>query len=265
MSAVAIALVLVAAALHAAWNLLLHDVDDRHASLAVAGLVIGVVSLPAIVVDPPTSVLGLVVLSVLTHTAYVTLLSAAFEHGSLTIAYPLARGTSPLLVTLGGWLVLSEQPTYLAITGAVLLGLGLALVGGAGRQLDQGTAVWFALLTGASIAAYSLIDASAVRETGPWGYVGVTELLVGVIMLVAVRGDTRRLRCSIGPGVLIGIGSLGAYLLVLLAFQRANAGQVSTLRETSVLIGMVASKEATGPLVAIGSVLVVAGAVMAAL
>lgn len=265
MSLSAIALVLAAALFHALWNLAVHRTEDRVATVAVNGLVAGVALLPVALLDPPWAVWPLLLLSALAETAYALSLTAAYERGQLAIAYPLGRGTSPLLITLGGWLVLAETPAPPALVGAAALGLGMALVATAGRTRGQGAAVGFALLTGLCIACYSLIDARAVREVSPAGYLGVVFLIQGVLLTACLRRERLpRLRASWRPGVLVAIGSTAAYLLVLLAFQRADAGRVSTLRESSVLIGILLAGERPGPRVWLGATLIVAGAVLAA-
>ena len=84
-------------------------------------------------------------------------------------------------------------------------------------------------------------------------------------MLVAwLRGNRARLRRALGPGTRIAVGTVAAYLLVLLAFQRAPAGRVATLREASVLVGLLLARERPGRLVWLGAGLVVIGAVLAA-
>jgi drug/metabolite transporter (DMT)-like permease len=263
MSALAIALVLAAALFHAGWNLTLHRTEDRVATVAVNGVVAGLALLPAILLAPPWRVWPLIGLSALAETAYALSLSAAYQRGTLAIAYPLGRGTSPLLVTLGGWLLLSELPGPLAVVGAAALALGMALLALAGHRAGQGAAVGFALLTGAAIASYSVVDARAVREVSPVGYIGAVFLVQGVLLTALVRGDRRRLRRALPSGVQVAAGSTAAYLLVLLAFQRADAGRVSTLREVSVLIGILLAGEKPSPRVWLGSVLVVIGAVLA--
>jgi drug/metabolite transporter (DMT)-like permease len=181
MSAPAIALVLAAALFHAGWNLTLHRAGDRVATVTVNGLVAGVALLPAALLSPPWRVWPLIALSALAETAYALCLSAAYRRGALSIAYPLGRGTSPLLVTLGGWLLLTERPGVLALLGAASLAGGMALLALAGHR-----------------------------------------------------------------------------------FQRADAGRVSTLREVSVLIGILLAGKRLGPRVWLGAVLVVCGALLAA-
>ena len=261
---VAIALVLVAAVVHASWNRVLHAEEDRVAAMAVAGLVVGVMLLPAMLLSPPWRALPLVLASAVAHVAYALGLSAAYRRGALSVAYPLGRGVAPLLVTIGGWLLLSEQPDASALIGAVALATGLALIAVAGGRAGQGAAVGFALLTGLTIAAYSVVDAAAVREVSPAGYLGAVLGIQGVLLTLLVRGNPVRMRRGLRSGVLIAIGAVGAYLLVLFAFQQAPAGRVSTLREASVLVGLMLSGERPSPLIWAGALLVLTGALLAA-
>lgn len=130
---------------------------------------------------------------------------------------------------------------------------------------DSGAAIAFALITGLAIATYSLIDAYAVRRAQPIGYLGPVLGLEGLVLFAMTRFDGRRLRRAAGTGARIAVGSVGAYLLVLLAFRRTGAGPVATVREVSVLLGVWLSGERPGRLAWLGGALVVAGAVLAAL
>jgi drug/metabolite transporter (DMT)-like permease len=261
---VAVALVLIAAVVHASWNRVLHAEDDRVAAMSVAGLVVGVILLPAVILSPPWRALPFVVASAVTHVAYAHGLSAAYRRGALSVAYPLGRGVAPLLITLGGWLLLSERPDVRALFGAISLAAGLALIAVAGGRAGQRAAVGFALLTGVTIATYSPVDAGAVREVSPVGYLGAVLGIQGVLLTLLMRGNRSRLRRGLRSGVLIAVGSVGAYLLVLYAFRLAPAGRVSTLREASVLIGLMLSGERPSRMVWTGAILVLAGALLAA-
>lgn len=263
-SPAALALVLLAAAFHAAWNLLLHDTSDRIAAMTVAGLAAGVALLPFTLATPPWRAWPLILLSACAEAAYGLCLAAAYRRGALSLVYPLGRGVAPLLVTLGGWLVLSQPPAPLALAGALLLGSGLAIVATAGRRTGQLPAVGFALLTGCAIASYSLVDARAVRQANPLAYLGPVLLLQGLILLAIMRGSRARLRQSLRSGLMIAAGSSAAYILVLFAFQLAPAGRVSTLREVSVLIGMFLARDKPGWRLWVGAVLVVAGMLLSA-
>jgi drug/metabolite transporter (DMT)-like permease len=261
---VAIGLVLVAAVVHASWNRVLHAELDRVAAMAVAGVVVGLMLLPAVLISPPWKALPLVIASAVAHVAYALSLSAAYRRGALSVAYPLGRGVAPLLITMGGWLLLSQRPDATAVAGAISLLVGLALIGVAGGRAGQSAAVGFALLTGLTIAAYSVVDAAAVREVSPVGYLGAVLGIQGVLLTLLVRGNRVRLRRGFRAGVLIAIGAVGAYLLVLFAFQQAPAGRVSTLREASVLVGLMLSGERPSPAIWAGAILVLTGALLAA-
>jgi drug/metabolite transporter (DMT)-like permease len=263
-SPLALVLVLGAAIFHAAWNLTLHGTSDRVAALAVAGLVSGLILLPFTLANPPWQVLPLIILSGLAECAYALALATAYRRGALALTYPIGRGTAPLLVTLGGWLFLSQLPSVSGIVGAALLALGLTLVATAGRKAGQLAAVGFALLVGLSIATYSVIDARAVSQVSPIGYLGPVLGLMGLLLVLVVRADGARLRAAFKPGAQIAVGSTAAYLLVLFAFQQAGAGQVATLREISVLIGMLVAHDATGWRVWVGAGLVVLGVIVTA-
>jgi drug/metabolite transporter (DMT)-like permease len=116
--------------------------------------------------------------------------------------------------------------------------------------------------TGTAIAGYSVIDALAVRQASAPGYLGATLLVQGVLLSVACGRDAvPRLRVVLRPGALVGV--VAAYLLVLLAFQRADAGRVATLREISVLIAVAWSGARRDPLTWTGALLVVTGALAA--
>lgn len=255
---------LAAAAFHAGWNRLLHDVEDRLAAMAVAGLVAAVLLSPALVVAPPRGAGWLIPLSAAAEVAYALALTAAYRRGALSLAYPLARGTAPLLVTAGAWIALGQGVRPLALAGTTILAVGLALVAVSARAARRGGAVAFAVLTGCCIAAYSVVDARAVHSVSAPGYLGAVLGLQGLALLAVTRPGAVRLRAAARPGVLIGVGTVGAYLLVLLAFQRADAGPVATLRELSVLLGLLLARDRPRRATWAGAALVVAGAGLAA-
>jgi drug/metabolite transporter (DMT)-like permease len=264
MDPVALVLVLAAAGVHAGWNRLLHDSADRIVTLAIAALLSALLLLPAIVLQPPTAVVPLVIVSAGIETVYALCLAAAYRQGDLSLAYPIGRGVSPLLVTLGAWIVLGQGLRPATVAGAGALGLGLTCIAWRGAATDRRAAILFAVLTGACIAGYSLVDSQAVHQTPPAGYLGLVLGLQGLLLTVGIRPGPERWRPSLRPAVLIAVGSVAAYLLVLLAFQRAAPGRVSTLRESSVLIGLMLARERSNKTVWFGAGLVVLGAVLVA-
>jgi drug/metabolite transporter (DMT)-like permease len=264
-SGTALALVLAAALVHAAWNRLLHGAADRLAAAAIGAVAGSVLLAPAIVVFPPWPVWPLVIASGTAEALYFTFLSAAYQRGELSFTYPVARGMAPFLVTLGGAVLLGQPLTAARAAGSLALGTGLALISHAGLRRGRGPAIAFAVLTGLSIAAYSVIDARSVRSVSPVGYLGAVTVIEAVILLALARPNWRRLRSSARDGAGVGAGSLAAYLLVLLAYQRAPASPVATLRELSILFGILIARDRTGKLVWAGAALCVLGAVLVVL
>lgn len=256
----AVLLVLVSTVVHAGWNARLHRLADPEVVIATSYLCVGVALLPALAHDAPTEVWGWVLASALAQAVYMGCLGSAYRDGSLSVAYPIARGTAPLLVGLGGWWLLDESPSVATAVGLLVLTAGLLLLAGLGARLREGRAVGMAVLTGFGTVAYSLIDARAVDLTGSLGYLSVVMLLSSMLVLVVRRPEPARLRSSLGPGVLIGVGQGTAYALVLLAFQQAQAGQVAGLRQVSVVLGVLLAREALGPRALLGAVAVAAGA-----
>lgn len=288
MSATALALVLAAAVAHALWNRLVHGIEDRVAVLSVAGFAGAAVLSPALVLRPPVgagpvaggqpggwpaAVWGLAVLSGVAEAVYCGLLAAAYRRGSLAVTYPVGRGTAPLLVTAGAWLLLGQAPGLAAVAGAVALAAGLVLVAGVARGLGEHASLGWALGVGVAIATYSVMDAAAVRRLadaagaapplGAAGYLSVTLFLQGLFLALALRSWSR-LRAALRTGALVGVGVVLAYLLVLLAFQRADAGRVATLREASVLLAVALTPGPRPRTVWLGAGLVALGAVLVA-
>src|SRR3954452_3187181 len=182
MSPIALALTATAALAHALWNRRLHVAGDRRATIAVAYLAVGIALLPAAVLDGPWPVWPLVLLSAGVEAAYSLFLAAAYYRGALTIAYPLGRGTAPLLVTLGGWLILEAQPDPAVLVGTMAVAIGIALVATTGWRAGLRAAVGFAVLTGLSVATYTLIDSQAVQTVSAPGYFSIVSLLAGLLL-----------------------------------------------------------------------------------
>jgi drug/metabolite transporter (DMT)-like permease len=261
-SGVALALVLAAAVLHATWNRMLHGATDRLAAAAVGAAVGAVLLLPATIADPPVHAWPSALASGAAEAAYFAFLAAAYRRGELSFTYPVARGIAPFLITLGGAAVLGQSLTAARVAGSLALAAGLAIISQAGLARGRGIALAFAALTGISIAVYSVIDAGAVRSAGAVGYLGAVTVVQAVILLGTVRLDRERLRAASRAGAGIGVGSVAAYLLVLLAYQRAPASPVATLRELSILLGILIAGDRPGRRVWAGGTLCVLGAAL---
>ena len=264
MSGIPIALVLASAFLHAAWNARSNDGGDRAVELAIA-YANGVVLLsPWLIADPPTEALGFMVLSGVAHGGYLLFLARAYAHGGLATTYPLARGTAPLMVALVGIRFLDQTPSVPTFVGAIAVAVGLAVIGGVAWGRGERHAMAMALATGAFIAAYTLLDARAVEETGELGYFAGASVVAVAVVFAATRVTPARIRAGLRTGTLIGLFATTAYALVLLAYTRADAANVATLRGTSILFGLLLVRRTVTPRLTSGALAVVGGAVLVA-
>ncbi|MFE1927856.1 EamA family transporter [Streptomyces asoensis] len=254
------AAVLLAALTHAGWNAIAHRITDKLVGftlIAGGGMVIGLALVPFAPL-PAARAWPYLLASVLVHTAYYALLMRSFRLGDFGQAYPLARGSAPLLVTVLAAVFAHEVPDGWAAAGVALscAGLtGVALWGLRGRRPDW-QAIGAALATGATIAAYTVVDGIGVRASGSsLGYIAWLMAVQGVVLPVYAvhrwRGRTAAvLRPFAALGLLGAALSVLAYGLVLWAQTRAELAPVAALRESSVLvaaaIGAVFFKERFG-------------------
>ncbi len=209
--------------------------------------------------------IGLMAGSGALHALYFALLQRGYATGDLSLVYPLARGTGPLLSTTAAIVVLGERPSLLAVAGAAIVVTAVfSLVARPG--LGGGTL--FAVLTGVAIAGYTLWDKQAVDGEGLnplvyyWG-TNTFNLLLLSLWVARRRGGVRpawdrsRWR-AVGVGVLSPL----AYVLILYALARAPVSYVAPARETSILIGtllgttVLAEGDRTRRLLAAGGILV---------
>ena len=242
MTGLVAALVLSAALLHAIWNAILRGGADRLWSIVVMCATSAVVALPFVLVLSPPSRASwpFIGLSAALQVGYCLFLVRAYRDGGLAQVYPIARGTSPLLVTFGAAVVAGETLTATALVGVAAI--CMAIVALAFEKARPGVATTLvALATGAFIAAYTLTDGVGARLSGhARAYAAWLFLVQGAAMplvFVAVRGRstvsaTRRETAKAIAGGVFGTFSYG---IVIWALTLAPMGQVSALRETSVL------------------------------
>jgi drug/metabolite transporter (DMT)-like permease len=236
--------VLGAALLHAGWNALLKRGDEPLPAtvLVVAGTAgCAAVLLPFLAAPAPAS-WPFIAASTALHVVYYLVLISTYRAGDVSHAYPLMRGSAPLLVALAGGPLTGERLgggqwiAMLLICGGVL-----ALWRGARGARDGGRATAFALLAACMIAAYTLVDGLGVRRSGaPAAYTLWSFLLAGVIVCaIAARGRTARLLAYARVNPLVaplgGFASAASYCIALWAMTRAPVAAVAALRETSIL------------------------------
>ena len=273
MDPVVTVIVLASAFMHALWNALVKVDGDRLMAMAVIMGLTAALSPVLIVLSPPIAAESwkFLLLSAALNNLYFFLLIESYRVGDLSHAYPLARGSAPLLVALGSAMFAGERLGPWGIAGVLLISVGImSLV--AGGRFDpriRRRAIGFPLATGAMIAAYTVVDGIGVRMSGsPVGYIGWLFALFAIpIVLVAV--GTRRteaiafLRTRWRQAGLAAIFNFGSYGLAIFALSLGTMAHVSALRETSVIIaafiGTVVLKEPFGRVRIAAAILVAAG------
>src|SRR5205809_362445 len=253
MSLFALGLVLVSAVFHATWNLFAKRAGADTPFLWLAYIVGAITFAPfaiAILViarpDLGWPALVFIVVAVGLQTLYFATLTAGYRAGDLSLVYPIARASGPLLATIGAIAIFAERPTAVAVTGALAIVAGALVLTGDPRALRRdgaGRAVGFALATGAVIALYTLWDMTAVAVVlippllYDWSTVVGQAIVVTPVALrhrEAVSAAWLRHRWEvIGGGVLSRL----AYILVLTALVVSPVSYVAPAREIGILIG----------------------------
>src|SRR5437763_6876780 len=175
MTATALGLVLAAAVLHAAWNLLAKRAGGGATLVWLYGTASAVLLTPPAVAllvlgrtDLGPTGLAYSLASAVLHVAYFLVLQRGYEHGDLSVVYPVARGTGPVLSTIAAVALLGERPSPTALAGAALVATGVFVLARPERASAASStrAVAYGLLTGVLIAAYTICDKRAVGEYG---------------------------------------------------------------------------------------------------
>jgi uncharacterized membrane protein len=252
-TAVALGLVLFSAFVHASWNYLLKKSGGGAGLITAASALSLAVYLPLVVAaawfahyDFKPIHLGLMAASGLVHTAYFLLLDRAYRSGGdLSIVYPLARATGPLLTIVFAILVLGERPGPSAIAGALLIGASaLVLTGNPFKwhKSEARQALGFALLTGFMIAVYTIWDKASVATwlIPPLVYDWGTNAFRCCVLIPMTRHRTpgaieKAWHERRGVVIAIALMSPLSYILVLTAMVFTPVSLVAPAREVSIL------------------------------
>ena len=238
-----------AACAHAAWNSIAHAIPDKVAAFTLVSLGGLLCSVPLVILAAPpgTRCRGYLAASATLHVVYGGLLMLSYRLGDFGQMYPLARGTSPLVVMLLAALFAGEVPGPGQFAGVALICGGLASLVLAGRRAEHHDrrAVLAALATGLAIASYTTLDGIGVRLSGSVaGYTGWLMMTQSaVIPVAALAGQRTRLLGALRPvwhvGLLGGALSVLAYGLVLWAQTRGALATVAALRESSIILAAI--------------------------
>jgi drug/metabolite transporter (DMT)-like permease len=252
MTAFALVLILAAAVIHASWNYFLKRSGGGTVFVWLFA------SLSALIYAPIAAGIiwwqkpdfgwvhyALMLASAVVHTAYYMLLDRGYRSGDLSVVYPIARGSAPLITMLCAVLLLHERPTLLAVAGALLIGCGaIALTGDPRKLRESGNfhAVGYALLTGCMIATYTLVDKVAV-----WAWLIpplVQDWAANLGRVALMTPMALRRRDEIAPTwrrakkeiVAVAVLCPLSYILVLTAMVFTPVSFVAPAREISILV-----------------------------
>jgi drug/metabolite transporter (DMT)-like permease len=278
MTLLALVLVLASAILHATWNLLAKRVGGGIPFVWLFSTIATVIYAPVLLISilqqrPQFGLTQLVYLcgTIALHVAYYLLLNRGYQVGDLSLVYPLARGTGPLLSTIGAVALLGERPTIVAIGGTILIAIGVFALTGDPRKLRSAgnlPGVAFGVATGVVIAGYTIWDKQAVS------LIMITPLMLlwfsglGRTILLAPIAMRRlgevRAAWEIHRGEVLGIAVIDtlSYLLFLTALVFSPVSYLAPARQMSILIGalmghrLLAEEQASRRLVPVGAMMV---------
>ena len=258
MSSVALTLVIIAALLHATWNLAAKKSGGAVVYAFCTGSATSVIWAPAIVglllFDPGISPArwgshewGATVASAAIHAAYFVVLLHGYRVAPLSVVYPVARGTGPLISSFCALLLFHEHLTLSAGSGILLIVVGVFLLAWqrpvVGGESSLGKGVWWGGVTGMTIALYTLVDGYAIKtlKLDPVIYDYGVSLIRALILFPFVVNRFPEVRSTFQTykkGILIvALLSPLAYILVLTAMQIAPLSRVAPAREVSMLFG----------------------------
>lgn len=254
MSAAAIALILAAAVIHATWNLLAKRLPGGAEAVWLFTAVAVAVYTPVVTVlvigsgYRPHGVAWLFIAGTgVLQAVYFITLRRGYAVGDLSIVYPLARGTGPLVAMMLAVVLIGERPTAVTIAGAVTISLGSLLLATPARRSDGARgAVAYGLATGGIIGCYTVWDGYAVADLGVPALALAWAADVGRLLWLTplATGRVASMRClwSAYRREVMGIGvlSTGSYAMVLLAMDVAPISSIAPAREVSIVIGTLA-------------------------
>ena len=240
--------IILAAFLHAVWNAMVKNEDNKY--LAVTAIVLGHVPVSVLIIlltpIPSVESIPFIILSALLHIGYEWYLLSAYRFGDLTKVYPIARGTAPILITIVSLIFLGIALSNFEILGIIIISLGilsLSLQGAKG--IKNRSAVIYALVTGFFIMGYSITDGYGARVSNSFlSYMGWSFILNAIIfpIILKINNKSEIITKTFKEGKKIffigGTLSYIVYGIVIWAFTQAPIALVAALRETSIIIAL---------------------------
>lgn len=253
MSLIALGLLLLAAVLHAGWNILVKNAREKQVFTCWALFVGAVCFSPLLLLVRtfPIKIWPFVLCSALVEAAYYITLTRAYQHGDFSLVYPMARGTAPAFLVLWAILFLGERPRLVGFVGLALLVVGLVIVGGKTwwsmrKQTSLSTsAIMLALSVACCISIYSAIDGAAVHIVSPLSYTVLvislaTAFFTPLVLLRYGRGAVvSEWKANWLRIIIVGILSFTSYMLVLASYSIAPVSYAGAVREISIVFAAV--------------------------
>lgn len=253
MSGSVLLIVLCGAFLHASWNAIVKGSNDKFYAGASVNLAAGILAMFALpfLPFPNAESWPYIIISTLVQIFYMSLVAAAYKAGDMSEAYPIMRGTPPLLVALASGPLVGEVMGWHSWLGIILICSGiLAMAVDARRRRAKGTSsrtAVLALTNAGFIASYTIIDGLGVRVSGDAVSYSLWLFLINAVPLAswAFYRQPKRfanfLQTNWKAATIGGLGTIGSYTLALWAMTMAPIAVVAALRETAILFGVLIS------------------------
>ena len=282
MPIIALVLLLASATLHAVWNLLLKQSQEKYLAMAWQVIISAILSIIAILFTglPPRSIWLIVLISTILEAIYFGILTYAYNDHDFSLIYPIARGAAPAMVAIWTALFLHEIPSVGGLVGILLVVGGLAIIGATSllknhTNKPQFRGIAIALSIALVISIYTLVDGFAVKNGPPLQYGLSLFILMPVLttplivrhygldhMVAALKAQPIRL-------VLVGFLGVIAYMCALFAYSIAPVNYSEAIREVSVVMGAFAGWFFLGETMAkirlLGSVVIFSGIILIAI
>jgi len=284
MSIQALLLVVIAAVLHAAWNLITKQVNGKLPFFWLVSLAASIICVPFLLLQSSRvqftwtqTILIFALVSAILHLLYFVLLQTGYRKADLSVVYPVARGAGPLFSVTGAVLLFHEKPGLLAITGICLIIAGVIVMTGfkVTKNTRVATGLQYGLLTGLFIAMYTLWDRAAVVDYHVSAlFITFASMLLPLLLLIPVMLKRRQevveeARLHWKQVIMVAIFQPLSYLLVLIALKTTPITYVAPARELSIVVGVFFGtnllKEADAKKRIVAAVVILAGIVLLAI
>ena len=240
--------IILAAFLHAVWNAMVKNEDNKY--LAVTAIVLGHVPVSVLIIlltpIPSVESIPFIILSALLHIGYEWYLLSAYRFGDLTKVYPIARGTAPILITIVSLIFLGVALSNFEILGIIIISLGILSLSLQGAEgIKNRSAVIYALVTGFFIMGYSITDGYGARVSNSFlSYMGWSFILNATIfpIILKINNKSEIITKTFKEGKKIffigGTLSYIVYGIVIWGFTQAPIALITALRETSIIFAL---------------------------